>query len=99
MPVSSVPAGDVSCSYRDDTWSGDASSVGYTVNKTQVANGDLRSYTVRLNAHQGNTEVVGYPSLQCITYSAIGPTLTSTFDVSPPASSGGLDYEYAYDMW
>ena len=69
------------------------------MDNTQAANGDLGSYTVLLNAHGGNTEVVGYPSLQCITYSAIEATLTSSFDVSPPANSGGLDYEYAYDMW
>lgn len=65
----------------------------------QAANGDLASYTVVLNADQGTTEVVGYPSEQCILYSAIPSSLTSSFAITPPASSGGLDYEYAYDIW
>jgi hypothetical protein len=26
-------------------------------------------------------------------------TLTSSFKITPPASSSGLDYEYAYDIW
>jgi Glycosyl hydrolase family 12 len=89
----------VSCDYQEDTWSGDASSVGYSVKETQATNGDLASYTVVLNANKGNTEVVGYPSDQCLIYSALPSTLTSSFDVTPPADSSGLDYEYAYDIW
>lgn len=89
----------MSCDYGSDTWSGDASAVGYTVNETQASNGDLASYTVVLNANKGNTEVVGYPSDQCLMYSALPKTLTSSFDVTPPADSSGLDYEYAYDIW
>jgi len=52
-----------------------------------------------LNADSGNTEVVGYPSDQCLLYSALPSNLTSSFDITPPASSSGLDYEYAYDIW
>ncbi len=65
----------------------------------RASNGHLSSFTVALNANKGNTEVVGYPSDQCLTYSALPKTLTSSFDVTPPAASGGLDYEYAYDIW
>jgi hypothetical protein len=89
----------VACNYGPDTWSGDAGSVGYSVTETQAANGDLASFGVVLNASKGNTEVVGYPSDQCLTYSALPSTLTSSFDVTPPANSSGLDYEYAYDIW
>lgn len=32
-------------------------------------------------------------------YSALPRTLTSSFDVTPPAHSRGLDYEYAFDIW
>jgi hypothetical protein len=89
----------VSCNYQTDTWSGDASSVGYSASEKQASNGNLASFSVVLNANKGTTEVVGYPSDQCITYSALPSTLTSSFDISPPASSSGLDYEYAYDIW
>ena len=89
----------MSCDYNPDTWSGDASSVGYTVVKTQSANGDLASYTVVLNARKGTTEVVGYPSVQCLIYAAVPSTLTSSFDIAPPRDSDGLDYEYAFDIW
>jgi hypothetical protein len=89
----------VSCAYGPDTWSGDASKVGYSVKETQASNGDLASYTVVLNAQKGNTEVVGYPSEQCLMYSALPAKLTSSFDTTPPADSSGLDYEYAYDIW
>jgi Glycosyl hydrolase family 12 len=89
----------VSCNYNKDTWSGDANSVGYSVKKTQAINGRRSSYTVVLNANKGTTEVVGYPSEQCLLYSALPSTLTSSFDVSPPPDSQGLDYEYAFDLW
>lgn len=89
----------MSCNYGPDTWSGDASSVGYTVKETQASNGRRASYAVVLNANKGNTEVVGYPSDQCLMYSALPKKLTSSFDVTPPADSSGLDYEYAYDIW
>jgi hypothetical protein len=89
----------VACNYGPDTWSGDASKVGYSVQETQSSNGHLSSFAVVLNANRGNTEVVGYPSDQCLTYSALPKTLTSHFDVSPPANSSGLDYEYAFDLW
>jgi hypothetical protein len=52
-----------------------------------------------LNAKPGNTEVVGYPSEQCLMYSLLPSTLTSSFNITPPADSSGLDYEYAYDIW
>lgn len=89
----------MSCDYGSNTWSDVASTVGYTVRETQVSNGRLASYTVILNASKGNTEVVGYPSEQCLTYSLLPKTLTSSFDVTPPADSSGLDYEYAFDVW
>jgi len=89
----------VSCDYGPDTWSGDASKVGYSARETQASNGHLASFTAVLNASKGNTEVVGYPSEQCLMYSALPKTLTSSFDISPPADSGGLDYEYAFDIW
>jgi Glycosyl hydrolase family 12 len=89
----------VSCQYDQDTWSGDAAADGYTVSETAEVNGDLSSFRVVLNAHSGNTEVVGYPSEQCLMYSALPSTLTSSMDITPPADSSGLDYEYAYDIW
>jgi hypothetical protein len=98
-PITSVPTGNVSCDYRDDTWSGDASSVGYSVQDIQATNGDLASYAVVVNANPGTTEVVGYPDDQCILYSALPASLTSSFAITPPANSSGLDYEYAYDIW
>ena len=96
---SRLPSRNVPCKYGPDTWSGDAGKVGYMVKKTQASNGHLASYTVILNANKGNTEVVGYPSDQCLMYSALPKTLTSSFDTTPPANSSGLDYEYAYDIW
>lgn len=98
-PITSVLAGSVSCDYGSHTWSGDANQVGYSVKETQATNGHLASYTVVLSANKGNTEVVGYPSEQCLTYTALPKTLTSSFDVTPPADSSGLDYEYAFDIW
>ena len=98
-PITSVPTGNVSCNYGPDTWSGDASSVGYAVRELQATNGDLASFAVTLNANKGTTEVVGYPSDQCLMYAALPTALTSSFDVTPPADSSGLDYEYAYDIW
>ena len=89
----------MSCNFGPDTWSGDASKVGYSVQEQQASNGHLSSFAVVLNANRGNTEVVGYPSDQCLTYSGLPKTLTSNFDVAPPANSSGLDYEYAYDIW
>ena len=69
------------------------------MSERQAANGDLASFAVALNANKGTTEVVGYPSDQCLVYKALPSTLTSSFDISPPAASSGLDYEYAYDIW
>jgi hypothetical protein len=89
----------VSCNFSKDTWSGDASGVGYSVQPKQSADGTLASFSVVLNANKGTTEVVGYPSDQCLIYKALRSTLTSSFDITPPASSSGLDYEYAYDIW
>jgi hypothetical protein len=98
-PETSVPTGNVSCDYRDNTWNSDASSVGYSIQDIQVTNGDLASFTIVLNADPGTTEVVGGPDTQCILYSALPSTLTSSFAVTPPADSSGLDYEYDYDIW
>jgi hypothetical protein len=99
-PAGGSPVGgNRTCDYRTDTWSGDASSVGYSVQELSASNGTSASFSVDLNAHRGNTEVVGYPSDQCILYSAMPSSLTSSFDITPPASSSGLDYEFAYDIW
>lgn len=94
-----TPTSSVSCDYQPDTWSGDASSVGYSVSKISATNGNPASFSVKLNAKRGTTEVVGYPSDQCILYSALPANLTSSFKDTPPANSSGLDYEYAYDIW
>ena len=61
--------------------------------------GKAASFSVSLNANHGTTEVVGYPSDQCLIYAALPGTLTSSYQVTPPASSSGLDYEFAYDIW
>jgi hypothetical protein len=98
-PSTTVRAGNVKCDYGPDTWSGDASLVGYSVKEVQASNGLLSSFTVVLNANKGNTEVVGYPSDQCLIYSALPNNLRSRFHVTPPEHSSGLDYEYAYDIW
>ena len=93
------PVSNVSCNYQTDTWSGDASSVGYSVSKLSSKDGNPASFSVKLNANPGTTEVVGYPSDQCIMYSTLPSNLVSSFSVTPPASSSGLDYEFAYDVW
>jgi hypothetical protein len=69
------------------------------VQELSDANGKSASFSVRLNAHPGTTEVVGYPSDQCLIYSALPGSLTSSYHVTPPANSSGLDYEFAYDIW
>jgi Glycosyl hydrolase family 12 len=94
-----VSAGSYACDYQVDTWSGDASKVGYSVQEISAVNGKTASFSVRLNANRGTTEVVGYPSEQCIMYAALPGSLKSSYDISPPANSAGLDYEYAYDIW
>jgi hypothetical protein len=91
--------GNVSCNYQVDTWSGDASKVGYSASKVSSSDGNPASFSVKLNANKGTTEVVGYPSDQCLMYSALPTNLNSSFNITPPASSNGLDYEYAYDIW
>ncbi len=93
------PAGSYNCNYGPDTWSGDASSVGYSVQKISANDGKSASFSVRLNANRGTTEVVGYPSDQCLIYTAMPSSLTSSYSVTPPANSSGLDYEFAYDIW
>lgn len=94
-----TPLNNIDCNYTDNTWSGDAANVGYTVNKVSSKDGNPASFSVKLNAKPGTTEVVGYPSDQCILYSAVPTNFASTFDITPPANSSGLDYEYAYDIW
>lgn len=91
--------GNVSCNYQTDTWSGDASSAGYSAAKLSSSDGNPASFSVKLDANKGTTEVVGYPSIQCLTYSALPANLNSSFSITPPANSSGLDYEYAYDIW
>jgi hypothetical protein len=94
-----VAAGNYDCQYQTDTWSGDASSVGYSVQKISASDGKKASFSVRLNADRGTTEVVGYPSDQCLIYTALPGSLTSRYEVTPPSGSSGLDYEFAYDIW
>jgi hypothetical protein len=94
-----APSSNVSCDYQTDTWSGDAATVGYSISALSSSNGNPASFSVKSNAKQGTTEVVGYPSDQCLLYSAMPSSLTSSFTTTPPASSSGLDYEYAYDIW
>jgi hypothetical protein len=98
-PPPPVASGSYDCQYQTDTWSGDASSVGYSVEKMSSDDGKTASFSVRLNANRGTTEVVGYPSDQCLIYAALPNSLTSTYDVTPPSDSSGLDYEFAYDVW
>jgi hypothetical protein len=69
------------------------------VSENSATDGDLASFSVNINADKGTTEVVGYPSDQCLVYKALPSTLTSSFDITPPADSSGLDYEFAYDIW
>ena len=64
-----------------------------------ASDGKAANFSVKLNANKGTTEVVGYPSDQCLIYAALPGALTSTYRVTPPGSSSGLDYEYAYDIW
>ena len=98
-PPPAGPRGSYNCNYGPDTWSGDASSVGYSVQKISASDGKKASFSVRLNANRGTTEVVGYPSDQCLIYTALPGSLTSSYSVTPPANSSGLDYEFAYDIW
>jgi hypothetical protein len=102
-PTSAPPPpaspGSFDCNYQTDTWSGDASSVGYSVHEISAHDGKAASFSVSLNANHGTTEVVGYPSDQCLIYAALPGTLTSSYQVTPPSSSSGLDYEFAYDIW
>jgi hypothetical protein len=98
-PPPRTSSGSYTCNYQTDTWSGDASSVGYSVQKVSSNDGKTASFSVRLNANRGTTEVVGYPSDQCLIYSAMPNSLTSRFQVTPPSNSSGLDYEFAYDIW
>jgi hypothetical protein len=98
-PTSPVAAGSYGCDYRDDTWNGDASSLGYSVQEVSSHDGTTASFSVKLNADRGTTEVVGYPDDQCVIYSALPGSLTSSYHITPPANSSGLDYEFAYDIW
>jgi len=98
-PPPPASSGSYNCHYQTDTWSGDASSVGYSVQKISADDGKTARFSVRLNANHGTTEVVGYPSDQCLIYSALPHSLTSSYHVTPPANSSGLDYEFAYDIW
>ena len=67
--------------------------------KISSDDGKTASFSVRLNANRGTTEVVGYPSDQCLIYAALPRSLTSRYEVTPPSDSSGLDYEFAYDIW
>jgi hypothetical protein len=97
--VTVTPSSSISCDYQTDTWSGDASGVGYSVGLVSSSNGNPASFSVAINADPGTKEVVGYPSDQCIMYSALPSNLGSAFNIIPPSNSSGLDYEFAYDIW
>lgn len=90
---------DGGCNYNEDTWSGGASSVGYTVTHLSSNAGNPSSFSVKINADADNTEVVGYPDTKCVLYAALPVNLNSSFSITPPASAKGLNYEYAYDIW
>jgi hypothetical protein len=97
-----IPASQFSdggCTYNKDTWSGDAAGVGYTVTHLADSTGNPSSFSVKINANSNNTEVVGYPDTKCVMYAALPANLNSSFSITPPASSSGLDYEFAYDIW
>jgi len=95
-----IPVSNINCGYRDDTWDpGDAATVGYTITDLSSKNGNPASFSVKLNAKAGTTRVVAYPNVQCILTSLIPSNLTSSFNITPPANSSGLDYEFAYDFW
>jgi Glycosyl hydrolase family 12 len=72
---------------------------GYAASRVNSHDGNPASFSVTLNADPTNTVVNGYPSVQCLMYSALPPKLTSSFRITPPVQSQGLDYEYAYDVW
>lgn len=90
---------NVKCDFRIDTWNGSASSVGYTANDLSASNGNPGSLSVTINADSTNRGVMGYPSLQCLMYSALPTNLASEYNITPPVNSAGLDYEFAYDIW
>jgi hypothetical protein len=99
IPTSSFSDGG--CNYNEDTWSGDAGSVGYTVKRLSSVSGNPSSFSAKINAKADNAEVVGYPSVKCVLYAALPANLDSSFSITPPDPSNrlNLNYEYAYDIW
>lgn len=95
-----TPSSNVACNYRDNTWDpSDAAALGYTVTDLSSINGNPASFSIKLNAQYTNKRVVAYPDVQCILTENIPSALTSSFNVTLPANSNGLDYEFAYDFW
>lgn len=91
------PSSNVSCEYTSHST---ANVNGYTVTELSHQDGNPASFSVKLDANPTNKNVIGYPAEQCLLYSPTMPAnLTSSYKITPPANSSGLDYEYAYDIW
>ena len=91
------PSSNIGCEYTSHST---ANVNGYTVNELSHTDGNPASFSVQLNANPTNKNVIGYPADQCLLYSPTMPAnLTSSYKITPPANSTGLDYEYAYDIW
>jgi hypothetical protein len=87
----------VSCEYTPHST---ANVNGYTVTGASFADGNPASFGVTLNADSNNRNVIGFPADQCLLYTPTMPSdLTSSYSITPPAHSNGLDYEFAYDIW
>jgi hypothetical protein len=87
----------VSCQYTPHST---ANVNGYTVSDTSSTDGNPASFSVKLNANSSNKNVIGFPATQCLLYNPTLPAdLTSSYSITPPANSSGLDYEFAYDIW
>jgi hypothetical protein len=88
---------DASCQYTPHST---ANVNGYTVTDTSSTDGNPASFSVKLNANSSNKNVIGFPATQCLLYNPVLPSdLTSSYSITPPANSSGLDYEFAYDIW
>src|ERR1700722_10272477 len=75
-----TPNPNISCSYRTNTFGGN----GYTITTLSSENGNPASFSVKMNADVGNTAVEGYPSAQCLMYSAIPTNEASAYNITPP---------------
>jgi hypothetical protein len=92
-----TPTSTYDCQYTPHST---ANVNGYTVDTTSSKDGNPASFDVKLNADSTNKNVIGFPADQCLLYSPTMPAnLSSSYKITPPTSSTGLDYEYAYDIW